>query len=344
LLALLAGFLLALLCAELLFRLASRSLGVAPGALAEYRLFVARGHASLEPRPHTVYGGRGNSLDRNSLGFRGGEWELEKRDGVVRILCLGSSTTQGGNKAGSPGSYPALLERGLREQGLEVEVFNAGIAGWTSAEELVCWFLTLQDYSPDLVVIHEAINDVHPRLMPGFRPDYVHWRHAWELPRFGLAHRTLTRFSDLYAWLFARRTELGIFALTTYGPPPETVTLQPETARAFARNVRSIGESAQRLGAGVLLLTMPLRKSDAELFAAITQGTHEHNQILRDLAAEEGWMLADAERVMENSPELQRGFNDLCHLTPEGNKAKAQVVIETLLREWPPARLAGDGR
>ena len=45
---------------------------------------------------------------------------------------------------------------------------NVGITGWTTAETLVNYFLVVQDLSPDIVLIHEAVNDAEPRVGPAF--------------------------------------------------------------------------------------------------------------------------------------------------------------------------------
>jgi hypothetical protein len=80
-----------------------------------------------------------------------------RTSGVPRVACLGGSTTEGGNPQGRGGSYPPLLEVALEERtGRDFEVLNAGISSWTTNEMLVAWFLTIQDFQPDLVVLHEA--------------------------------------------------------------------------------------------------------------------------------------------------------------------------------------------
>src|SRR5512147_1401979 len=67
----------------------------------------------------------------NALGLRGDEIGPKPRD-VVRVVCLGDSTTFGiwvekpGDLRTNP-SYPAELERLARADGLPVEVINGGV-------------------------------------------------------------------------------------------------------------------------------------------------------------------------------------------------------------------------
>lgn len=78
-------------------------------------------------------------------------------DGPTRVVCLGDSLTEGYGLAPEQ-SYPRVLERGLRERGLEVEVVNAGISGSTSASAVarLRWQLRAE---PDVVVLALGAND-----------------------------------------------------------------------------------------------------------------------------------------------------------------------------------------
>jgi acyl-CoA thioesterase-1 len=50
-----------------------------------------------------------------------------------RIVCLGDSLTAGYGLPSAAEAYPALLEKKLRDAGLDFEVINAGVSGDTSA-------------------------------------------------------------------------------------------------------------------------------------------------------------------------------------------------------------------
>lgn len=194
---------------ELGFRVLAAPLGIDRAGHEEYRRFLLDGHLGIyEPRPHTVYQHLRGGRDFNSLGFADSEWSVEREPGEARILCLGGSTTEGGNAAGRRGSYPYLLERLLEERtGRAFQVMNAGMSGWTTAEMLTSWFLCLQDFAPDVVVLHEGVNDLEPRFRPDFRADYTHWRRPFVDPRVRGLERLLVR-SELY--LFTRFRGAGV--------------------------------------------------------------------------------------------------------------------------------------
>jgi len=73
------------------------------------------------------------------------------------VVCLGDSLTEGYGLAPEQ-SFPRVLERRLRERGLEVEVVNAGISGSTSASAVarLRWQLRAE---PDVVVLALGAND-----------------------------------------------------------------------------------------------------------------------------------------------------------------------------------------
>lgn len=266
---------------------------------------------------------------------------------MPRILCLGGSTTEGGGVGHEcVKAWPCMLGQILeQETGRAFEVMNAGVSGWTTAETVAAWFLLLKDYRPDLVVIHHAVNDSEPRTYPTFRTDYTHFRRVWELPDPGALERRLIAWSDFYAWLAARRgpPTLGDAVTRERGGPPrlESGRLPAGTEGAYRRNVLSVALDARRTGARVLLATIPfdldLEERDERSTRSWRAGLREHNQILRELAAEHGFLLADLEGRSREQPErLGPHFTDLVHVDVEGKLIKASWVGLVLRDGWLP--------
>lgn len=251
-----------------------------------------------------------------------------------RIACLGGSTTWGG--------YPELLKRSLDElTGAEWDVMNWGVPGWTSAETMINYFTNVEDYQPDILILHHALNDVSPRTWGGYRSDYAHYRRPWTAPSEPLWERLAIAWSDLYAD-HVLRDEASRFDLDALVGQPKTSSLaplgsakglEPGTAAAFERNMRSVVEAATRRGTRVVLMTMPSRPSlsqpledgSEKLWVAIL---HQHNQLVRELAAELDCLLVDAEAWSALDPEgTEPLFVDRVHMTPEGAKAKVNLLL-----------------
>ena len=110
----------------------------------------------------------------NSLGFRDPrDYSLAKAPGTFRILVLGDSVTFG-HGALFETSYPYLLEQRLREwrPGVKWEVWNLGVPGYNTAQELAYLYEVGGRYAPDLVIVGVFLNDFSG-FQPVERPGYI---------------------------------------------------------------------------------------------------------------------------------------------------------------------------
>jgi hypothetical protein len=95
----------------------------------------------------------------NSKGLRDTrEFAYAKPQGMLRVLALGDSHTQG-YEVRQEATYAAVLERYLARQGVRAEVLNAGVSGFSTAEELVYLENEGHKYQPDVVVLGFYAND-----------------------------------------------------------------------------------------------------------------------------------------------------------------------------------------
>jgi len=108
----------------------------------------------------------------NSLGFRDTrEYSLPKAPATFRILVLGDSVTFG-HGALYETSYPFILEQRLRDWRPDVkwEVWNLGVPGYNTAQELAYLNEVGASYQPDLVIVGFFLNDFtghDPDVTPG---------------------------------------------------------------------------------------------------------------------------------------------------------------------------------
>ena len=97
----------------------------------------------------------------NTLGFRDSrEYTIEKAPGTFRILVLGDSVTFG-HGATFETTYPYLLEQRLRSWRSDVrwEVWNLGVPGYNTRQELLYLQEVGRRFQPDLVVVGFYPND-----------------------------------------------------------------------------------------------------------------------------------------------------------------------------------------
>lgn len=91
---------------------------------------------------------------RNSLNFKDIEWQVEKKPNTFRIIALGDSMTEGFGLSNEY-TWPKQLEKKLNDFNLSLkfEVFNMGIAGLGTTEELEVLKNFSLRYNPDMIIL-----------------------------------------------------------------------------------------------------------------------------------------------------------------------------------------------
>ena len=98
----------------------------------------------------------------NSLGFRDErDYAIDKPPGTFRIVVLGDSVTFG-HGTRSDTTYPYLLEQRLRAWRPDVDwqVWNLGVPGYATSQELAYLERVAERYAPDLVIVGFYPNDL----------------------------------------------------------------------------------------------------------------------------------------------------------------------------------------
>ncbi len=90
----------------------------------------------------------------------------DKPPGVLRVLSLGDSHTQG-YEARQEATFSAVLERYLESHSVHAQVLNAGVSGFSTAEELAYLIGEGYKYKPDIVVVGFYANDLEDNLKAG---------------------------------------------------------------------------------------------------------------------------------------------------------------------------------
>jgi len=107
-------------------------------------------HKSADMTTYFEINGRGMRADRDI--------PYQKRSGLQRILSLGDSYTIG-YEVDADATFSMVLEQVLRRAGYDVEVLNAGVSGFSTAEEYLYLERELFRYDPDVVVLSFVGND-----------------------------------------------------------------------------------------------------------------------------------------------------------------------------------------
>jgi len=103
----------------------------------------------------------------NNRGFRNYvDYEYKKPANTIRILSLGDSNTQG-YEVRQEYTFSSIVEKYLLKEDYKVEVLNAGVSGFSTAEELI--FLENEGikYDPDVVLLGFYRNDLEDNIKAG---------------------------------------------------------------------------------------------------------------------------------------------------------------------------------
>src|ERR1700683_1584265 len=249
--------------------------------------------------------------------------DIPRPEGVVRVACLGNSTTTDG--------YPEQMENYLNSctDPQRFQVLNFGLEWWTSIHTMLNFVLNVREFHPDFIIVHENCNDEKYRGYPGFRWDGAHAIRTFTFK----PHRDewLYRFSLLYRLGLIL---IGPFSSRKYYQPTVSIGMRKgktlhyiaEELQLFRRNIQTICTLAASEGIKVILATMPfstvLRYTE---FDEVRFDPHlrDANEILRHLAAENQLKVVDLERRFAGRDQL---FLDKFHLTSDGAQLKALEI------------------
>src|SRR4029079_361154 len=104
-----------------------------------------------EPHPYLAYAPVAATFPPLLARFWEGPDAPAKTPGTLRVICFGGSPVEEG--------WPAMLEHDLRaaRPDLAIEVLNAGVASYTSAENLAALVFRGLDAAADVVVLEQGV-------------------------------------------------------------------------------------------------------------------------------------------------------------------------------------------
>jgi hypothetical protein len=250
----------------------------------------------LHPDDKVVYelrpGVKGRFLEQevviNSLAMRDVERSYTKPQGAFRIVALGDSHTFGWGVTRDE-AWPAVLEGLLHERipGRSFEVWNLGVPGYNTVQEVRSIELRLAQLQPDVVIINYVSNDMDlpnflatpPELMTirksflldllrrrlavfenrdllpeglgGVVPDSKTLRYRPPQGDIPERYRPLSGWENMenaYKHLVGLAEELGFTAVLLFNPDDYRPRLEGWSGDVRLRPVRRLGERLQKAG------------------------------------------------------------------------------------------------
>jgi lysophospholipase L1-like esterase len=302
--------------------------------------------------PYINYGLAPNHPEHNAYGYRGEAFERPKAEGVFRIFALGGSTTFGASLSPQE-AYPAQLQLVLHEDYAynNVEVVNAGVSAYASADSLANLAYHVLDDEPDMIIIYDNINDVRARLVaPDNYSGLNLQRGIWSPHKLGesLSPLVIIRYLQIQLGIVGNpnqiesllpvaedivrcRFELNEMCSDLGVPAQEILDSNPPIY--FERNLRNMAAIAEANGVDVVFATWAYYSGETPLDNILSQAyvrnaANEHNNILRELATELDLPLIDFAVTVPVNPAY---WQDGMHMTAEGTREQARQFAAYLV-------------
>jgi lysophospholipase L1-like esterase len=138
-------------------------------------------HATLDVLRNFSGVSKADTININSLGFRGDEFSEIKPDRTYRIFMLGSSPMFGYGATSDETTIPGFMQKflGKTDFGFDIEVINSGVQAIRSDTELELVKQKLITFSPDLIIIYDGWNDLRSSISPNVIKE--NWEFACEI-------------------------------------------------------------------------------------------------------------------------------------------------------------------
>ena len=317
--------------------------------LAVKSVYVPHHYVLYNLRPNLILP---DGTRHNHLGMRDHR-DLNKKNGVIRVVFIGGSTTYTIRIKNNEKIFSYRLEKLLNKYykdilpDKKIQVINAGLGGATSAENLLRLIFFVSESSPDLVVIQHGFNDVKPRIRENIQSDFSNYRKRWERPNYflhnpiayGLLRNTVE--SSVLLTFISRNLGLSGIAdiasmVTRRDVSISESFLAVNSAKYFERNTKYMVAICKSMGAKVLLATEAYTDKVSKIRNVAML---EHNNLLSKIAKEEGVLFYDFYNDMIKDDVY---MPDGRHVSQVGSNLKAELIysffvkqniIQTLIRK-----------
>ena len=138
-------------------------------------------HATVDVLRNLFADSKDDTININSMGFRGNEFFKIKPDMTYRIFMLGGSPMFGYGASSDETTIPGYMQEFLNKTdfGFDIEVINSGIQAADSSKELKLLKQRLVAFSPDLVIMYDGWNDLRSNISPNELKE--NWKQVCEI-------------------------------------------------------------------------------------------------------------------------------------------------------------------
>lgn len=253
-------------------------------------------------RPHVETHKPGERERHDAEGFRDdrdfADLARLRGSGKRLIVCVGESSTYGMSASSNAHTYPAQLERALREQSGDERwvVFNAGVPGYTSHEILELVKLRLLKLEPEIVLTMNLRNDLE------FVARYLDDRQDYDFYPLRLAPYSATTTEKLLmrsaAYALLRGRLRSVWPDDLGGSVPQiNAEVTGRGLRFYQDNLALLGELCRRSGVRLMFVDQPINDSGYD--PAKRQALATMRRALAESCAQSGVPLLEAQTRLD---------------------------------------------
>ncbi len=287
----------------------------------------------MEGHPFRQYTGKTSFKHFNNYGFPDDDFNVPRPGNVIRIACVGESTTTDGLTK-FIGKY---LNANRSELKVRYETMCFAHDYYTSAHSLVTFLNTVLEFKPQYLLVHHGLTEAYVRNSLGgqFKSDYSHALKSWERP--WIPDAVLIRGSILYRhFRFVTHNKPRWWGLESYLEKPRTKEPyskfeNPSELEPFRRNIESMIAVAQANGIKVILTTLPhTTEWQTPHYHDFAGNVDQCNTIVREIAEKhkDDVLFIDLDSKLTGSNQL---FTKIVDVNDKGRQKKTELIGKQIL-------------
>jgi lysophospholipase L1-like esterase len=293
----------------------------------------------------------------NNLGYRGDDFNLEKKEGEIVIVIIGGShifdiyaTHRNGSSL-----FTSKLEENLRKKGMNAKIINAGISGQDLKSIILRMKGDIQKLNPDYILLNSTHNDIRwinytdtsnmgkamstlggmPRESLGINP--FNETYNWSDRVFGFS-KVYLRLRSFY-WYYRMGSFMDKYRDIHKQDYPAGISNYEKLVNEFIYLSRNMGaKPVLCLEEHLLSEKSTLNKSDPKFqfknidnsivaYPVILKTYKDCDAVLNDAAKKQQIPLIDLSERFSNRKDL---FEDLIHTNNKGSSLMAELYTAKL--------------
>lgn len=264
----------------------------------------------------------------NRYGFRGKDVDMQKPQGVFRIIIIGDSCTYGASSKAEE-TYPFCLEQFLSQRfsSPKFEVINGGIPGTNIYQNIMVLEKNLLRFNPDMVIVWSSPN--FSKVIKEYRDKAENPPWYWSLRR---SLHKLALYKQMLRWIKGKPKERASFEVME---EMRKVAVLDENQDAclddYRRDLIRLKNLSARYGFELVFTDYPSRSNVLEPPKLDGKYNSIPERMLHDFCLENGLLFIDVSSALRPIAD-ESYYADSAHPSPIGNRAIAKVIMESLIK------------